>query len=54
LDVIKWGFIIVIGTIAFYIVYPKYYLGNTGGRINSRGNKITGGVELHYSQTIGC
>lgn len=46
LDVIKWGLIIVIAAIAFYIVYPKYYFGDTGGKINSRGNKITGGVEL--------
>jgi len=47
LDIIKWSLIIIVGAVAFYLVYPKYYFGvNEAGRIVSRGNKIEGKVEV--------
>ena len=46
LDVIKWGIIIVIGAIAYYIVCPKYYFSDYNGiAIMEKGNMITGSVE---------
>ena len=46
LDIIKWGVIIVIGALAFYLVYPKYYFSSDpSGTIHNRGNKFTGKVE---------
>lgn len=45
LDVIKWGLIVIIGAIAFYIVCPKYEFDRSTVRV-SRANEITGKIEL--------
>ena len=42
LDVIKWWLIIILGVLAFYIVYPKYEFDKTG---TIRMNTITGKAE---------
>jgi hypothetical protein len=44
-DIIKWGIIIVIGAIAFYVVYPKYEVVMTTGAACVRYNKFTGETE---------
>jgi len=46
LDVIKWGLIILIAGIVFYIFCPKYYFycSNTV----MRGNRVTGKLELYH------
>ena len=44
--VIKWGIILLIAGIIFYIFYPKYYFGHTNDLVIIRGNKITGKVEV--------
>ena len=43
LDVIKWWLIIIVGILAFYVVYPKYDFDKTG---NVRMNTITGKAEM--------
>ena len=45
-DVIKWGIILLIAGIVFYIFYPKYYFGHTNDLVIIRGNRITGKVEV--------
>lgn len=45
-DVIKWGLILFIAGIVFYIFYPKYHFGHTKDLVVIRGNKITGKVEV--------
>ena len=49
LDVIKWWLIIVVGILAFYIVYPKYEFDTTG---NVRMNTITGKAEKDWINTV--
>ncbi len=45
-DVIKWGLILLIAGVLFYVFYPKYHFGHTKDLVVIRGNKITGKVEL--------
>lgn len=45
LDVIKWGIIIIFISIAFYILYPKYYFTGPKGHIWYRCNSVNGQVE---------
>jgi hypothetical protein len=45
LDVIKWGLILIIAGVVFYMAYPKYYFNSDGG-LWTRGNKMTGKVEF--------
>ena len=46
LDVIKWGLILVIAGIVFYVVYPKYDFINPGNRLLViRCNTFTGEVD---------
>ena len=47
LDVIKWWLIIIVGVLAFYIVYPKYEFDATG---NLRKNIITGTAEMRLDK----
>ena len=46
LDVIKWGLMLIIAGAVFYVVYPKYYFDNSGPGVWTRGNKMTGKIEV--------
>ena len=46
LDIVKWGFILIIAGAVFYVVYPKYYFYNSAPGLWSRGNMMTGKVEV--------
>jgi hypothetical protein len=46
LDVIKWGLILLLLGILFYVFYPKYYFAYTDDLVIIRGNKISGKVEV--------
>ena len=48
LGVMKWGLILVIAGMVFYVVCPKYYFSGPRGIIMYRCNKITGYVEQMY------
>lgn len=45
LDVIKWGLILIIAGVVFYVVCPKYDFKGPTGVIIQRCNKITGVVD---------
>ena len=47
LDVVKWGLILIIAGIVFYVVYPRYYFDDD--EVTSRANRITGCVEKYDS-----
>ena len=49
IDVIKWGIIIVIAAIAFYVVCPKYEVFKSEGGSLYRYNKFSGKVESYVS-----
>lgn len=54
LDVAKWGLILVIAGVVFYVMYPKYYFGKYGSSNRLfKGNKITGKVEYFSSWESG-
>ena len=45
LDIIKWGLILIMAGLVFYVVCPKYYFTTSGGVIPVyKCNKITGQV----------
>jgi hypothetical protein len=46
LDVIKWGLILIIAGAVFFWVYPKYYFDHSQKAIWTRGNKMTGKIEV--------
>jgi len=45
LDVIKWGLILIIGGVVFYMVCPKYEL-KIQGAVLYRVNKVVGQLEF--------
>jgi hypothetical protein len=45
-NVIKWGLLLLIAGIIFYVFYPKYHFGHTNDLVIIRANKITGKVEV--------
>lgn len=48
LDIIKWGLILIIAGIVYYVVCPKYEFGyRENGFVYSRCNKMTGNVEMY-------
>jgi hypothetical protein len=53
-DIIKWGAIIVIGAVAFYVVYPKYevalYHSAGTAPLLYRYNKLIGTTEVLYKE----
>ena len=52
-SIIKWGIIIIIGAIVFYLVCPKYSFNskNTSEGAYFRENRITGEVEVFSYDT---
>lgn len=54
-DIIKWGVIIVIGAVSFYVVYPKYEVtlyhpAGGGSPLLYRYNKLTGTTEVLFKE----
>ena len=44
IDIIKWGVVIAMAAVAFYIVFPKYYV-KPSGSLKVRYNQITGTMD---------
>ena len=45
IDVVKWGLILIVAGIVFYMVYPKYYYDDD--EVPFRANRVTGCVEKY-------